>query len=391
VGELVECERQKARNEELQDGGCCANFLLSLRSCRPVQETKLKYWFCEDCRDYYKDYEVNTLDAVLSYWAFKSDRGYSFGISPKLIPADLVFGGSGSVLEDPVRPRRELVALGEALPRKPFEASVDWLQRLEEARRTTLEIAEKWSQALARCQNWSVVGMQPRITTPMSVYPYSYLSSITELSDSQETTTSFPPSHGARGSPQVHPETLRQLCGKAPVALARCLTTATDPQQNTPQENVSGTQTPNQKFAGVTSRTPISRDFPSVHFNNAASDSEEPNMTSHFSVSEIDLGEMADLNGIDAVSPLSTAFTIDDAITAFQTSSVSHRAGQPRTSEDGKRVVVNSTAETVASQPHNFPSSSRAISEDEVSAAGGHSSEDSWDEVELGKSTAPSH
>lgn len=372
---MVECKRQKARNEKLQPDGWCADFLMSLRSCRPVQETKIKYRFCEDCRDYYKDYEVNTLDAILSYWAFKSELCYSFDVSPKLIPADLVFGEAGPVLQDPVKPRCELIALGKALPRKPFEASVKWLQRLEKARKTTLEIAEMRSQVPARRQRRNtVVSMQPRITTPMSIYPYSYLSSITEVSDSQETTAGVPRSHETGDSPQVHHETLQQLCGKVPVPPTRCLTAINYPQQSMSQENVTGKQTQTQDSLGGTSGTLAGGRILNFGLNNAALESEEPNMTSHFSVSDIDPDEAEDLASTDAVSPLSASFSVG-AIPALDTPANSRTSEEHERLKDGKCVVVESKADTTTPRSETLPRLSRAILKDRVSAAGANSSE----------------
>ncbi|KAG7291734.1 hypothetical protein NEMBOFW57_001754 [Staphylotrichum longicolle] len=384
VGEVVECEKQKTRNEKLQHDGWCADLLMSLRSCRPVQETKIKYRFCEDCRDYYKDYEVNTLNAILSYWAFKSELCYSFDVSPKLIPVDLVFGEAGPVLQDPLKPRCELIALGKALPRKPFEASVKWLQRLEKARNTTLEIAEMRSQAPARRQRrGTVVSMQPRITTPMSIYPYSYLSSITEVSDSQETTAGVPRSHETGEYPQVHHETLQQLCGKVHVPSTRCLTSINYPQQSMSQENVIGMHTQNEDSLGGTSGTLVGGRILNSGLNNAALESEEPNMTSHFSVSDIDHDEAEELASTDAVSPLSSSFPVDDAIPALETQANSRIPEEHEGSENGKCVVVGSKAGTTVLQSNDVPGLSRDILEDRVSAAGANSSEESWDDVEL--------
>lgn len=225
VGELVECQLQKARIAQWQNGGWCANFLFTLRSCRPVELPKLKYWFCDDCRDYYRGYDTNSVDSILKYWTFKNLRQYSFSVSPKLVPADLVFGSATPAREDLKMPRLELIALDKAWPRTPFETRLAWLQRLETARTITLELAEEWSRA-RDCQAIAiandVVRMQPRISTPMSIYPFDHahaydaLGLITELSNSQTTTTRPLPSlkKKARELPQVHPETLQKLCGE---------------------------------------------------------------------------------------------------------------------------------------------------------------------------------
>ncbi|KAK4102204.1 hypothetical protein N658DRAFT_485561 [Parathielavia hyrcaniae] len=219
MGGLVECEYQKARNEQWDEASCCQKLL----SCRPVEQTKLKYWFCGDCREHYAGFNTITVDAVLNYWAFKNAHGYSSSVSPKLIPANLVFGSKAPAAQDNFEhPRRELVALGKELPRKMFETPVAWLQRLEEARARTLELAAKWSAVVNRQRQLRenldeyVVHMQPRISRPMSVYPYARpLSSITERSESRESTVNPAPSHHPETSPQVHPKTLGRLCGDA--------------------------------------------------------------------------------------------------------------------------------------------------------------------------------
>jgi hypothetical protein len=213
VGGLVECEPQIARNERWGDGSSC----LALLSCRPVEKTELKYWFCPECREHYGGWDTKTVDAVLNYWAFKNARGYSSSISPKRVPAELVFGGKAPLREDdPKRPRLELIALGKELPREPFEDPLAWLQRLEEARTMTIQVAEKWPSVEDReGLDEHVVRMQPRISTPMSVYPYSHaLSSITELSEARQSPANPVRAQNPGACRQVHLKTLRKLCGE---------------------------------------------------------------------------------------------------------------------------------------------------------------------------------
>ncbi|KAK3310807.1 uncharacterized protein B0T15DRAFT_50792 [Chaetomium strumarium] len=193
VGELVECKEQIARNEKYQDGSCWANLQLAFLSCPPAEKLGLEYSFCDYCRDHYRGYDTNRVDAILNYWAFKNRRGYCFSVSPSMVPAEYIFGRpASSDLADAKQPRCELIAIDKALPRRPFESPAKWLRRLE----------------------------QPRITAPMSIGPYArVLSPVPELSESQATPRgSLNPSQDtARVSPQVHLATLQKLCGEAPV------------------------------------------------------------------------------------------------------------------------------------------------------------------------------
>lgn len=217
VGELIFCEAQKARNEELlRQDGCWANLSLTLRSCQPGTPTRLKYWFCDDCRGYFKDYETDSRDAVLKYWAFKSAHGYSSSIAPMLAPPDLVFGSTAPVVEDPKQCRYEVISLAKEVPRELFETSVEWLQRLETVRTLTLELAETRSHTttdpqVQTCETArDVINAQPRITKPMSVYPFA-----DALRPSTEDTEISLQSPGVpREPPQLHAETFRKLCGE---------------------------------------------------------------------------------------------------------------------------------------------------------------------------------
>ncbi|KAK4124872.1 hypothetical protein N657DRAFT_689268 [Parathielavia appendiculata] len=295
MGGLVECEHQKARNERWEDGSFC----LTLLSCRPVEQTKLKYWFCDGCREHYDGCDTMTVEAVLNYWAFKNAHGYSSSVSPKLIAAESVFGSRAPARkDDPKHPRRELMALGKVLPRKPFETPVAWLQRLEEARTLTLELAAKWSAVVGHQRQRRerigerVVHMQPRISTPMSVYPYAHaLSSITEL---------------------------MQHC-----------------------------QTNDGKFTGVSLN-----EAPTKH---ETEEFDQPNMTSHFSVSDIDPDEAAALARVDAVSPISVEVAMDKMKT-------SSRVSETRLPEEHETAPVT-VLEIVAPQPRRSASPPRFVQE----------------------------
>jgi hypothetical protein len=205
-------------------GGWCADFLLALRRCRPVERVRLKYCFCKDCRESYRGYDTSTVGAVLNYWAYKNARGYSFSVAASMVPAQMVFGRLAPNFADPKLPRCELIALDKALPRIPFEAPAKWLLRLEEARAVTLELAEALSCKMARRRasgitgSGDVVRLQPRITRPRSIYPYALvLGAETEESEPQKIVAELRPrQHDTAASPQVHLETLQRLCGEIP-------------------------------------------------------------------------------------------------------------------------------------------------------------------------------
>ncbi|KAK3298408.1 uncharacterized protein B0H64DRAFT_370901 [Chaetomium fimeti] len=224
VGELVACARQKVRNARLEDGNWCTNFQLTFRSCRPVELAKLKYWFCPECREHYKGYDTNGAEAILNYWAYKALSGFTYSVSPGAIPADVVFNGTVPALARSTRVRCELIALDKAWPNNsPFETKVEWLQRLERARTVTLELARSWS-GTQPCVQGSEISIQPRVPSPMTAYPFSYvhdhaLNTITEASDSLKSAAN-PPSWREtidRETPQVHLNTLARLCGMTPL------------------------------------------------------------------------------------------------------------------------------------------------------------------------------
>jgi hypothetical protein len=469
VGEVVECGRQKVRNGQYQDGGWCANFKLTLRSCRPVEITKLKYWFCEECREYFRDHDTNTADAILKYWSFKSLRGYSYCVSPKLVPSDLVFNGEAAAVNDPTKPRCELIALDKAWPRKPFETRVDWLQRLEKARTMTLELAGKWNWSHTRARresgeaannNNDVVGMQPRMSSPMSVYPYARaLSAITELSDSQGTNKSLPPLpplyDNTQAAPQVHLETLQRLCGATPSGLLppragespkpktagpeqpetplvarasspvghevdqdsydasvpplRLLTSRLTRPFDQPRGDLVGSETASpesfnegsgEAVEGIRVDHPddpsrLSQNSPDKGLepsppadcvldnnesadgslggdtlSNEEDDSDEPNMTSHFSVSSIDPDDAAELVSLDLVRPISEDFALDDTSTDATSVTEAEEQHIPELmaeEEEHKSDGASSPApEIVAPQPHRLSGPPRFVLEDEV-------------------------
>jgi hypothetical protein len=463
IGGVVECEHQKARNERWEEGNCC----LALLSCRPVEKTKLKYWFCDECREHYDGCDTKTLDAVLNYWAFKNARGCSSSVSPRKIPAELVFGGRAPVREDdPKRPRLELVALGKVLPRKPFESPLDWLQRLEEARTMTVQLAERCSSVQGRESRLDehVVHMQPRISAPMSVYPYSHaLSSITELSEARESTVNSVPSHNSGASRQVHPETLRKLCGEPSVEMlprqsgetdqkqqrtdlrscvsapvghevapdahpphpsykppARPLSRGLTPSRNSQQGDSQGhladptaaSQEPTNEAAGAAvdgtsgetgtgsgstdqvgdtvdnslptgpsqgaltekeepAQHPEADDghFTDVPLDEAPSkqekdESDEPNMTSHFSISDIDPDDAVELaRALNAVSPVSITVALDE------TDNTGSRGQEPAASENHELAVVCMAPDIVAPQPKRNATPPRFVEEYDASAA----------------------
>ncbi|KAK4151458.1 hypothetical protein C8A00DRAFT_17138 [Chaetomidium leptoderma] len=370
VGELVECKSQKAKNEQWQGGGCYARVQLAVRSCRPFERLRLRYWLCDDCCLYYEGYDTRTLNAVLSYWAFKNECRYSFSVSPKLIPAELVFGRTGPVLEDPKAPRCELIALGKVLPSKRSETPAEWLERLEKARASTLDLAENWSNTLARLRNREsvadVVRMQPRVSSPMSVDPYAqFLSSMAELRMSEETTGTSPPAHDKRNSPQVHHETLQRLCGEVLLV-----------SLPSPSEGLS-TASPKQRQIASEARPADGavhdEEFTDISLDESPpkgemEDSDEPNMVSHFSISDIDPDDAAELASLATISPISVDFRLGILSTVSQTTPGPYTT-EETVSEGSKCVVIDSTPEILAPKPKRHHSPPRFVLEYRVSTA----------------------
>ncbi|GAB1311795.1 hypothetical protein MFIFM68171_02005 [Madurella fahalii] len=199
AGETRECEAQNDRKERwgfLETTGFCVGFDL-LRCRRYGETTEVVYGFCRECRDFYRGFNTRDVNAILNYWAYKNRHGYSTSVSAKLISADEVFGRPPPALEAVNRARCELVALGRELPCSDLETPIDWLQRLEKIRRSTLDWARQSSSVqMPRCIAFdeSVLSVQPRRASPMSAYPH-----LRGLS-----------------SPQVNFETLYKLCGDIP-------------------------------------------------------------------------------------------------------------------------------------------------------------------------------
>ena len=221
IGEVVQCARQKDRNARLEDGNWCANFQLSLRTCRPVELAKLKYWFCPKCREHYKTYDTNGVEAILNYWAYKAMCGFTYSVTPGAVPGDVVFGWTLPPIQGSSRIRCELLALDQAWPRTTFETKVQWLRRLERARTVTLELARTWSGRPGCIRGSEEIDVQPALELPMSAYPFPYtrdhvLSPITEATDSVGSAANLPPwkETVTRGTKQVHLNTLAKLCGE---------------------------------------------------------------------------------------------------------------------------------------------------------------------------------
>lgn len=221
IGKVVQCARQKDRNARLENGNWCANFWLTLRTCRPVELAKLKYWFCSRCREHYKTYDINGEKAILNYWAYKAMSGFAYSVDPGAVPGDLVFSWPLPTLDGPSKVRCELIALDKAWPHTTFETKVQWLRRLERARTVTLELAKIWSSRPGSVQSSEEIDVQPALALPMSAYPFPYtrdhvLSPITEATDSVGFAANLPPwkETVTRGTKQVHLKTLAKLCGE---------------------------------------------------------------------------------------------------------------------------------------------------------------------------------
>jgi hypothetical protein len=166
-------------------------------------------------------YDTNGVDAILNYWAYKAMAGFAYSVPPGAVPGDLVFGWTPPALDGPSKVRCELIALDKAWPHNTFETKVQWLRRLERARTVTLELAKTWAGRPGSIRSSEEIDVQPALTLPMSAYPFPYtrdhvLSPITEATDSMGSAANLPPwkETVARGTKQVHLNTLAKLCGE---------------------------------------------------------------------------------------------------------------------------------------------------------------------------------
>lgn len=217
-----ECQAQRKRRNQWQEGGFCLSLRTSLWQCWPsLTTTELICGFCKECRDCYRGHDTRSVSAILNYWA---SRGYSNSVPAGSIPACKVFCDPSFVGQDLKRPRYELVALAKALPRKPSETHGQWLQRLEAARESTLEWAEKnsgtdqQSRQQPDADHAAVCTQQPPSHPSMTVPPYGHVpGSVEEVNELQEAISKrLPPPPEPRKSPYVHIETLGKLCGEVP-------------------------------------------------------------------------------------------------------------------------------------------------------------------------------
>jgi hypothetical protein len=207
LGELIECRVHKDKRAKwpIVYTGLCVARGLSFWRCRSRSEaTEIVYGFCPNCRDFYRGFNTRDVSAILNYWAFKNRHGYSTCVPATMISADEVFGQPPPLEESLKQPRCELIALGNQLPPnlKLLDSPVDWLRRLEGIRKSTLEWAEQgprrkmpiyWAANVkVRGGYDSTLCIQPRINSPMSVYPHP----------------------SAPSSLQCHGETYRKLCGE---------------------------------------------------------------------------------------------------------------------------------------------------------------------------------
>lgn len=197
------CGAQKARRERwrfLDTPGLCVGS--DLRCCHQSDETtEAIYGFCYECRDFYRGLNTRDVNTILNYWAAKNRHGYSTKVSATLISADEIFGRPSPALEEVSRARCELVALGRELPCRDLESPVDWLQRLERIRQSTLDWAQQ--RPSTQMHRWkafdgNVLCVQPQRTPRMSAYQYLQ---------------GFSPQ-------QVNISTLYKLCGEIPPEFA---------------------------------------------------------------------------------------------------------------------------------------------------------------------------
>ncbi|AEO54785.1 hypothetical protein MYCTH_92165 [Thermothelomyces thermophilus ATCC 42464] len=215
-------------------------YTLALRSCRPCELAKLKYWFCPECREHYRGYDTNSVDAILNYWAYKTLHGFSYSVSPQAVPGEVLAG---------LMP----VTDGFARPSRSRDGGTGF-GRLEKARSVTLDLAGRWSTVTASHETREpvvehVVRVQPQAASPMSAYPHAHvLSSITEHGEEQEPATRVTASRKTGKPPYHHPETLARLCGEVPQRIM--------PQSGETQEPTTTTTDPGQSGIPPASPTP---------------------------------------------------------------------------------------------------------------------------------------
>ena len=154
--------------------------------CSEESSTELVYGFCPPCCSFYCWFDTITVDFILKYWAC---RGYRGPVPTEFIHPNQIFfkETTTSIYQERRRPRGELVALGEVLPRQEGETLGQWISRLEMVRDMTLDWAEQYEMSKLASRLGS------RSASPENLdYFYS------------------------KQSPQVHLPTLWKLCGAIP-------------------------------------------------------------------------------------------------------------------------------------------------------------------------------
>lgn len=172
------------------------------RCDNPEVITSAKFGFCRECRDFYAPLVTDSPYIILSYWAYKAERGINYAVHPSYVPRAELFWVSCDPAEEYRKrvhsPRNDLSTLAKVLPRYRGETRDEYLERLQYIRHATLE--------------WAGRRRRERIESEEVVYPPAENSpSRPSLSESSRQSSQY--SITDREAPQVHDETLARLCG----------------------------------------------------------------------------------------------------------------------------------------------------------------------------------
>ncbi|KAK4192602.1 hypothetical protein QBC35DRAFT_484377 [Podospora australis] len=179
TGTLRECEKKQRSSTRWS--------LSAMLECRsPKKVVGYKFGFCRHCRDAFRSFEIENPRAILNYWGYKNNNGFSYALPASEIPVTQVFGPSAKIQINEKSPRYELIALGNLLKRQEPESEIEWLQKLEKIRRETLEWAEKpvWRAVESRSSRGERVSEetipQPLRSVPLPQPPLTYVEVSTE-------------------------------------------------------------------------------------------------------------------------------------------------------------------------------------------------------------------
>ncbi|KAK0723948.1 hypothetical protein B0T21DRAFT_372827 [Apiosordaria backusii] len=183
---------------------CTLSSRTRVRCANPEVITAARFGFCRACRDYYKPLATDCPYFILTYWAYKAERGVNCAVHPSYVPhGELMWVSSNPVEEYRKRvhsPRNDLSTLAKVLPRFKGETRDEYVERLQFIRHATLEWAGR--RRKGRTSDEKVVYPPPESFGP----PESSGSSSAPPTPPKESVT-------VRDTPQVHDETLARLCG----------------------------------------------------------------------------------------------------------------------------------------------------------------------------------